>query len=323
MKKNRILNVICITIALFVLIGCGKHTNSIQHEYLSASECAETLTSLDTYYNNISQKCLAFFMQEKGADVEQYIEHSANQARDFSEEEKKLLDKTIESIEEKMDKAGMKLPKNASVSIAKTTMNEALGAAGYTHGTTIFLCEEVIKRCLEDEVHYKDYLEELVAHELFHCLTRNNPEFRKEMYSFIGFTVTDSEFDIPEDVHKLMISNPDVGHHDSYATFTIDGEKKNCFLVFLSENNFENPGDSFFESMYTGLVDIEDGTLYSYKDASDFYDVVGYNTNYCEDPEECMATNFSYAIVYGIEGPDKQGYKTPEIIEKIISYMQN
>lgn len=75
--------------------------------------------------------------------------------------------------------------------------------------------------------------------------------------------------------------------------------------------------------MYTGLVDIEDGTLYSYKDASDFYDVVGYNTDYCEDPEECMAKNFSYAVVYGTEGPSKQGYKTPEIIEKIISYMQN
>lgn len=74
--------------------------------------------------------------------------------------------------------------------------------------------------------------------------------------------------------------------------------------------------------MYTGLVDIKDGTLYSYEDASDFYDVLGHNTDYCEDPEECMATNFSFAVVYGTDGPDNQGYKSPEIIDNIIQYMQ-
>jgi len=74
--------------------------------------------------------------------------------------------------------------------------------------------------------------------------------------------------------------------------------------------------------MYTGLVDINDGTLYRYTDASDFYDVLGYNTEYCEDPEECMATNFSYAITYGLNGYNNEGYKSPEIIESIIEYLR-
>ena len=38
----------------------------------------------------------------------------------------------------------------------------------------------------------------LLCHEMFHCLTRCNPEFREEMYSLINFTVVDHDFELPE-----------------------------------------------------------------------------------------------------------------------------
>ena len=40
------------------------------------------------------------------------------------------------------------------------------------------------------------------------------------------------------------------------------------------------------------------------------------------DPEECMADNFAYAIVYGLDGQDGKGYNSPEIIEGIIDYLK-
>lgn len=327
MKK--LISIMASLAIIFSLCSCGKTESStentassqINYQYLSVQECADTLRGLDSYYDGISQKCLDFFMQEKDANIDQYIEYSAEQARDFSDDEKALLDKTIKAIETKLDNAGMHIPEIGTISFAKTTMKEASGAGGYTHGTTIFLAESALTMWLADEDTYADSAEELVAHEIFHCLSRNNADFRKAMYAIISFTIADNEFNIPESVHAQMISNPDVERHDSYATFTINGEKKDCYLVFLSSNTFENPGDSFFDSMYTGLVDITDGTLYSYTDASDFNDVMGENTDYCEDPEECMATNFSYAVVFGTDGKDGQGYKTPEIIQKITDYL--
>lgn len=131
----------------------------------------------------------------------------------------------------------MKLPEGTSISIAKTTMKDALGATGYTHGTTIFLRDTIFEQYTSDEEY-----EELLAHELFHCLTRNNPDFRKDRYSFIHFTVIGADFAMPKNVREQMILNPDVGHHDSYATFTINGEKKDCYLVFLAKDDFEKPG---------------------------------------------------------------------------------
>ena len=328
MRKKIICSLLafCIIVTLFTVAASAEKEEQIviPHTYLTSEECAETFGNLEGYYENLSQKSLDFFMQQKCTTVEDYIAYTQAQACEISEANQAAMDDIIASVADKMADAGMKLPDNVSVAIAFTTMKEACGAGGYTHGTTIFLNSEfsAYLENLGDSLS-KEKMEIYFAHELFHCLTRNNPKFRTAMYSLIGFTVTDSEFVIPDYVHEQMIANPDVGHHDSYATFTINGEKKDGYLVFLTEDEFEQPGDSFFDGMYTGIVTLEDGMLYNCEQASDFYDIVGRNTDYCEDPEECMAMNFSYAVVYGMDGPSGAGYETPELIENIIALMQS
>ena len=55
--------------------------------------------------------------------------------------------------------------------------------------------------------------------------------------------------------------------------------------------------------------------------AANFDEVFGTNTGYVIDPEECLADNFSYAVIYGEQGPDGNGYPNPEIIEAITAYL--
>lgn len=330
--NSKIVNRIILSVAvaaILLLSSCvsttggkskNKSTVKLNYTYLTAEECAQKLGSVSQYYAGLSQKSLDFFSQKKETTAEEYRLYSMEQACDLTEEDKAFLDKVLNGVEERLSEKGMKLPERNEFSIAFTTMNEAFGAAGYTHDTTIFLNKAFIESMIYADESF-DYMVTILSHELFHTLTRNNPEFRKEMYGILNFTVNDSDFNIPEEVHALMISNPDVGHHDSYAEFTVNGEKKNCYLVFLTENEFEKPGDTFFTNMYSGLVCIDDGTLYFQNDAEDFFSVMGHNTEYCEDPEECMADNFSFAVTFGLEGPNGQGYNNPEIIEKIIEYM--
>lgn len=42
---------------------------------------------------------------------------------------------------------------------------------------------------------------------------------------------------------------------------------------------------------------------------------MGENTDYVNAPEECLAVNFSYAIIFGMN----YKYETPELIRSIIS----
>ena len=74
------------------------------------------------------------------------------------------------------------------------------------------------------------------------------------------------------------------------------------------------------ETDMTGLVPIDDlSTIYSSEEADNFWDVFGNNTDYVIDPEETMADNFSFTIVYGTNAEE---YETPEIIEKIDAFLR-
>ena len=55
-------------------------------------------------------------------------------------------------------------------------------------------------------------------------------------------------------------------------------------------------------------------------DVPDFWDVVGRNTDYVEDPEEAMASNFWLAFKSLDDG--YADYKSPEILERIIDCLK-
>ncbi len=323
--------VISVITAVFVMTGCicscaKKDGAHIPHRFASAEEGRELmLANNENYYDHFSQNDLDFKMQKDGATMEEYKAFAAEQVLDFSGFEKSFINRRIKNIEKILDKNGYKLPELDEIVFIKTTMREELGASGYTHGTQIYLNSTVIATysfmsIFPDTAQLAD---ELICHELFHCLTRNNPEFKKDMYSLIHFTVCDKDFELPDSVFEYHITNPDVEHHDSYATFIIDGKEVKCFTDFITTKHFKEAQSTFFACDETALVPI-DGTdiYYTPAQASNFDEVFGKNTGYVNDPEECLADNFAYALVYGIEGRDKQGYPNPEIIQGILDYLK-
>lgn len=46
------------------------------------------------------------------------------------------------------------------------------------------------------------------------------------------------------------------------------------------------------------------------------------HTGYVTGPEECMADNFAYAMLYGMKGNDGNGYPNQEIIQGIIDNLK-
>lgn len=300
---------------------------TISYRFASKDEGKDLMLSNKDYYNSFNQNDLDYRMQKKNSTMDEFLAFAKDQVLDFTDEEKALIDKQIGDMEKTFYKKGYSLPPVDEIVFIKTTMKEECNAAGYTHGSQIYIKGSILNLAVSGDKEVKAEkqarLNELIWHELFHCLTRNNKDFRDKMYQLIHFTVADKDFTLPPGVYKHHITNPDVEHHNSYATFKINGQDKDCFVDFVTEKPFEKPGVSFFDAGNTALIPI-DGTdiYYTPEMADNFYQVFGENTGYVIDPEECLADNFSYALLYGMDGPGGFGYPNPEIIEGILSYLQ-
>lgn len=290
------------------------------YRYAGAQEAAELLLANRDYYEGLTQNDLNFRMQKLDATLSELEALAATQTLDYTQEETAAIDQAIATIEQTCRDRGYTLPATEGIVFAKTTMKEECNAGGYTHGMQIYLGDRVLSYGLSEDPAQKAVLAEVVAHELFHCLTRNHPDFRRDMYGILGFTVVEEDYEFGPDVRERIISNPDVGHHNSYAAFEIDGALRDCAVIFTTEKPFEQPGDRFFDYMVTGLVPVDDlNTMYTSDDAANFYEVFGRNTNYVIDPEETLADNFAFALVRGL---DPANYPTPEIIEAIDGYLR-
>lgn len=291
--------------------------------FADAQEGAALLLANTAYTESLSQNDLNFRMQRTAATRAEWEAHAAAQTRDFTEAEMTAVEASFGELSAFCTQRGLHLPPSGEIVLIKTTMHEECDAGAYTHGTEIYLGETILSYIASEEPAYHAYGLETLAHELFHCLTRNNPQFRAEMYAVLGFTVQDEDFAFAEPVRERIIQNPDVEHHNAWATFRIRGEDVPCAVVFTTTRPFEQPGDSFFDLRMTGLVPLDGlSEIIPAEEAENFWEVFGRNTNYVIDPEETMADNFGFALVYGEDRPDGKDYQSPAIIEAVLSLLR-
>lgn len=304
-------------ILIFCLSWSGLVCAQLNLHFCNKAEACAKLATEDGTTGRWSRFDYESRLGKAGGTRQELMNFIVAQAMDWDDEDRKTLLQAASEINDILARERYRLPLPARIDILTTTMAEEGGAGGYTREQYIVV---------QDNLHNADpeKVKHLLAHELFHVLTRNNPEFRKDMYGLIGFTVTPEELAYPADLADRRISNPDVNRFDSYATFTVDGKPQDCSMVIYASKPYE--GGSFFDYLTIGLVPMKDGkplqedghsVVYSVEDASDFFEKVSRNTSYIINPEEILAENFSMALL------GRSGLPSMELIERIRTYLQN
>ena len=308
-----------------------KNNTKIKYRFADEKKAQELFLSNTKFLNNLNQYGLDYRLNKKNATLEEYKAFGTSQMREFTEKEKNLVSKQIIKMENTLNNQKINLPFDEEIIFIKSTQKEENGSLSYTHSTQIYLGENIFNMMGDkSDISDKFEVEKIFWHELFHCISRTNVIFRKEMYKIIHFTVMDKDFIIPKEIYEISISNPDVEHHDSYATFKIDGKNIDCYMVLTAFKPFNKPGDSFFNCLQFSIVPIDSkGEFYLPQDTENFWEIFGKNTPYVIDPEECLADNFSFAVLnqeyekYSECKRSELNFKNPEIIEKIINYLKS
>jgi hypothetical protein len=206
----------------------------------------------------------------------------------------------------------------------KTTGAEE-GNAAYTRRTAIVIPKAELAKSEKE-------LEKMICHELFHILSRKNPELRERLYEAIGFTECD-EIELPRELASRKITNPDAPRNDHFIRLAIAGQQCVTIPVLLSTAEAYNVerGGEFFEYLDFQFLVMEKGAkprrlkifyensmpkLVGLQEVSGFFEQVGQNTQYIIHPEEILADNFALLIL------KEENVPSPEILQKMMTILR-
>ncbi len=308
---------------LSVLLCCISFTASAQkkisYRFATRAEAQMLITDIDNFTNRLNSFDINLRLGKENGRKSELLRLAMNETLNWSETEKKKITAAFKSLQAKIDKQKLKIKYPHEVILVKTSMKEEMNVAAYTRRNWIALGEKYINESTPESLEY------LLAHEMFHLLTRSNKDFKKSVYSVIGFNVTDRELFFPIDIIEKRISNPDIEMYDSYAEFTINGQKQKCSMMIYSAIPF-SAEKTLSDYLSVGLIPLNDSliplqengqtVIYSIDQAEDFYQKIGKNTEYIINPEEILADNFAYLVT------QKKNLPNPEIIQKIAAILK-
>jgi hypothetical protein len=266
------------------------------------------LSAHDDYTDNLSWFDRAARMKtDRIVEEPEYLQFVAKETLPWSETEKTRLQAAIADISPALN--GLSLPAPKPISLIKTTGNEE-GNAAYTRADSIAIPAKMMTEMNAQA------LRKLVAHELFHILTRRNPDLREALYASIGFA-KGPEVVFAPDYAARRVSNPDATHNDHYIHVRFH-DRPVCAIPLLIARQSEydtGRGGEFFDYVAldfliadrgaplgsgSGSRDDDDGfRLVRLDQLQGFFEQVGENTRYVIHPEEILADNFALLVAGG------------------------
>lgn len=261
--------------------------------FVSKEEARILMGTSDEYSQVLTRYDIASRTSTPSNDQEhQYLEFAAAQAQEWNENEIEVLKIKINKIKDRIETLGLKLDFPTEIKLVKSTLKEEGKQISYTRTNYIVLRGDVT--------------EDFVIHELFHILTRYNPETRDELYKTINFYKS-NRITYPEAIVNHVVTNPDGPFLEHTIRLTIEGKEKEAVIILYTGKDYD--GGSFFDEMQRKLMIVEgppndkkpvlvngQPLLFDLTAATDFKDKTGRNTNYTLHPEEILADHFMILV---------------------------
>src|SRR5690606_36931551 len=257
--------------------------------FVTQQEAAKLLGTSDEYSQSLSKYDIASRTYNPDNDQEQqYLEFAADQAQEWQENEIAVMRIKISQVKEKIESLGLNLAFPDEIKLVKSTLDEEGKVVSYTRMNYI--------------VFKGDVTEDFIIHELFHILTRFNPDKRDELYQTINFQKS-NRISYPDAIKDNVVTNPDAPFLEHTIQLTIDGQQKEAVFILYTEDDYTS--GSFFDQMQQKLMLVEgpannkkpilvnnEPILLDFSAATDLKEKISRNTYYTLHPEEILADHF-------------------------------
>lgn len=285
--------------------------------FMPGADAARFLAEPDTFTRQLSPFDRASRMRTNGVVGDgEFRAFAGREARDWSPAEEAKVTRAYDALRPAL--ARLKVPLPERLRLVRTTGREE-GDAAYTRGEVIIL---PARRVAGAEA----ALTPLLAHELFHVISRGNPGLRDRLYAVVGFEPC-GEVAHPEGLRDRRITNPDAPVNAHAIRIEVDGQPAWGVPILYSGVAAFDPSrmQGFFEVMRFEFLLVErtgagghrllqDGgapRLVAPDKAKGFQARIGANTGYVIHPEEIVADNFMLLVT------GAGNVRSPEILEGI------
>lgn len=259
------------------------------------------------------------------ADMDQalYLSFLGTQVVEWNAFELQQLNHIVENLRGIFAGTTLKFP--ARIYILKSTGREE-GAAAYTrHLDTIVLPANMVASLYAvppggDPLHpaqSTSYLAGIVTHELFHILSKNNPDWRSTLYAEVGYSALGNSIVLPNHVEPggyslrdLKITNPDAPLLNVAIDLVPPGGSGACPMAPALISSGPYVGGEFFDTLNWVFLEIEAfGGRWQYRSVNgkpvihtskslmdQYLEKIGRNlTGELFHPDEILAQNFVIA----------------------------
>jgi hypothetical protein len=304
---------------LATLLGAAAPVAASAHEIELASieQARAVLETRDEFVARLSPFDRAARLKS-GNDVseDEYLAFARAAAREWPNDERARLASAFAAIEPRLEELLPEL--DAPILLIKTSGEEE-GGAGYTRANAIML-----PQALTDERE----LQRLLAHEIFHVVSRNNPRLKRALYEAIGFAQC-GELVLPAALAARKMTNPDAPVNEHCIEVQVDGAKVWAMPILLSRQERYDPaaGTPFFGYLTLSMLLVErpesgaapahammrDGApvLVPFNRVGGLREQIGRNTGYVIHAEEILASNFELLVQGASDVP------SPDVLERI------
>ena len=316
-----------IIIVFMSVLGCttagkSKTFDSIERiVFASGIDAGGHLKTEDTFLQNLSPfDRSARLKTGREVDHAEYLDYIAAQTLDWTAEEKEKINNAMVLVNLAFSQYSLSFPEEL-IFIKTTGLEE--GNAAYCRGNNIIVLPASYINVPMDR------LCNLLIHELFHIYSRNNSVTKDALYEILSFRKC-GELQLPEEIFRWKITNPDAASNNYFFSSTINGSDYALMPILLASSNYnEEKGGEFFDYLGLYFIAITENNdaavplirngsyvLFAPDQVPDYGRLIGRNTTYIIHPEEVLADNFLFMV------NNRKNLPNMEIIEEMRSILK-
>ena len=239
-------------------------------------------------------------------NLKEFLDFAAGAGRGWTALEKANWNAVVGRLSDAMQGLNLHVP---NIDLIKTSGEEEFGAA-YTRRHAIMFPESITSLPTTDP-RRADFL---LAHEVFHVLSRTDPLLRDDLYALLGFKTVDG-FEYPAELEGRRLSNPDAFEY--LHTLTVQSGSGSVEVMPVIQSllplNEVIQLPNFFDALDIVLLSVDPSTGEALRDSNgdlikfnfgntNWIPLMLRNSSFIIHPEEILADNFATLMEWRSDG---------------------